>query len=712
MTRSDVRIIALAIEAFRGFRDRQVLDMDASTVILTGPNGTGKTSVFDALQWVLLGSLERLEGLRARRNVEHVVNLYRQGERASVELTLMVDDREVTVSRNGDYRESTLEVRGAAAKSLYGEAARDWLGGCLLPDEPSALGTALTTCGLLQQDVMRSVLEAKPADRYAHISTVLGLQGLQEFEEAARAAAKEGSDQDAAAAKELVRARDTVETASSLVETLEQRALQRVSVSVARAEVERLVLVAPASVTTEFPAELGVDLASDLAQGCQELADNVSMAARTMRDIQAERERLEPIVSEDEIAGMSSRLEAATAAVETAMIDREEAVSRLSSVEQASEDFSRLAAAALPLLAPDCPVCGQPIDPEEVATRLRAIASDSTTLVELRTEVEAASARIDELTAERIAHQSALDSALKTNQRWEELHSRQVALSEELRQGELLRSGPISIESPEPGSLAEIAADVIDWLTRLRSALERHAEVVRESQSAGDIDRAKAELESARAALEEKSAHADRVAKRAARLKQLGDAAATARVDVTSERFEAIEPLVSDIYSRLDPHPAFKMIGFEHDTYYGKGASSPVVRDLVAEVGADPLIVFSASQANIAALSYFLAMSLGAGDRALPFVLLDDPLQSMDDVNVLGFADLCRFIRSERQLMISAHDPRFANLLRRKLTPRTAQGRTIVYEFTGWDRRGPAVAMEMLHDELQDEPLRLVASSA
>ena len=95
------------------------------------------------------------------------------------------------------------------------------------------------------------------------------------------------------------------------------------------------------------------------------------------------------------------------------------------------------------------------------------------------------------------------------------------------------------------------------------------------------------------------------------------------------------------------------MIGFEHNMYYGKGTSSPVVRDIEAGVEADPLIVFSASQANIAALSYFLAMSLGAGERALPFVLLDDPLHSMDDVNVLGFADLCRFLRADRQLVLS-----------------------------------------------------------
>ena len=82
MPHSEFRLRGLTIDSFRGFRDPATFDLDASTVIFTGPNGTGKTSVFDALQWVMLGSIERLEGLRSRKNVEHVVSSYRPGGRA------------------------------------------------------------------------------------------------------------------------------------------------------------------------------------------------------------------------------------------------------------------------------------------------------------------------------------------------------------------------------------------------------------------------------------------------------------------------------------------------------------------------------------------------------------------------------------------------------------------------------------------------------
>ncbi len=130
---------------------------------------------------------------------------------------------------------------------------------------------------------------------------------------------------------------------------------------------------------------------------------------------------------------------------------------------------------------------------------------------------------------------------------------------------------------------------------------------------------------------------------------------------------------------------------------------SIVAKDPLTGNEEKPSLIFSSSQANIAALSYFLALGWTAGDAGVPFVLLDDPLQSMDDVNVLGFADLCRFIRLRRQLFLSTHERRFALLLRRKLAPRSPDDKTIVLNFRSWDRSGPQVEVENVmpqHDEI------------
>ena len=75
----------LMIERFRGFDAPLSLDFDASAVLLAGANGTGKTSLFDAIQWLLLDSVPRLKSHRMHRNEEFLVNRWRPRELAVVE---------------------------------------------------------------------------------------------------------------------------------------------------------------------------------------------------------------------------------------------------------------------------------------------------------------------------------------------------------------------------------------------------------------------------------------------------------------------------------------------------------------------------------------------------------------------------------------------------------------------------------------------------
>jgi exonuclease SbcC len=64
--RTNSRLTALTVEAFRAYRDARTFDLDASVVVLYGPNGLGKTSFFDALDYACTGRIGRL--CRTRRN--------------------------------------------------------------------------------------------------------------------------------------------------------------------------------------------------------------------------------------------------------------------------------------------------------------------------------------------------------------------------------------------------------------------------------------------------------------------------------------------------------------------------------------------------------------------------------------------------------------------------------------------------------------------
>lgn len=58
------RLSHMAIGPFRGFTDREEFNLDSRIVLLYGPNGTGKTSFCEALEYALLGEIQEAEAKR------------------------------------------------------------------------------------------------------------------------------------------------------------------------------------------------------------------------------------------------------------------------------------------------------------------------------------------------------------------------------------------------------------------------------------------------------------------------------------------------------------------------------------------------------------------------------------------------------------------------------------------------------------------------
>jgi exonuclease SbcC len=54
------RIKSLSIEGFRAYKERQDFDLDGSIIVIYGPNGLGKTSFFDAIDFLCTGRIGRL----------------------------------------------------------------------------------------------------------------------------------------------------------------------------------------------------------------------------------------------------------------------------------------------------------------------------------------------------------------------------------------------------------------------------------------------------------------------------------------------------------------------------------------------------------------------------------------------------------------------------------------------------------------------------
>ncbi|MFB6351333.1 MAG: hypothetical protein ABEN55_23375, partial [Bradymonadaceae bacterium] len=90
--------------------------------------------------------------------------------------------------------------------------------------------------------------------------------------------------------------------------------------------------------------------------------------------------------------------------------------------------------------------------------------------------------------------------------------------------------------------------------------------------------------------------------------------------------------------------------------------------------------IFNQGDLNAAAVSLFL----GLGAEVEPThdfgaILLDDPIQSMDDEHVEGFAEALRGIAQKRQILLATHNPTLVDAVRDLDT------RTRVFEFASYD---------------------------
>lgn len=140
---------------------------------------------------------------------------------------------------------------------------------------------------------------------------------------------------------------------------------------------------------------------------------------------------------------------------------------------------------------------------------------------------------------------------------------------------------------------------------------------------------------------------------------------------------------INSIYQRIDPHPDFNNIKFEADLTKDK-PELHIYASSQQETLA-PILYFSAAQVNILSLSIFLAKALIKEEDGLNTIFMDDPIQHLDNLNILSFIDLLRTItvNLDKQVIISTHNENFYKLIKRKMDPNYTSSKFIEFESFG-----------------------------
>jgi DNA repair exonuclease SbcCD ATPase subunit len=649
------RLVSIELEAFRGFADAHTIDLDADVVLVHGDNGSGKTSLVDGLLWGLTGELprlnERAKGLR--RGQDPIVNAYTDGP-ARVRISVVdAEGRALDFERRGTSSQHAL-LAWSGEESLPGEETLARAFGDLSFEQ---LAEGVRTWGILQQHAVSTALDSG-ATLHERLSSVIGLERVTRFAESADRTVKDLrwevrrlqrvhadlSGRHSRVKVSLEETRDALANAHAAREHLEQAISQACEASPENITAQ-IASATPENVM-EFSRSLATlaSLAGNLASRHANLIAAEKVTAPTVDDAQAEMARL---------------MRQADVAVRDAPLQ------------------IQLASAAIELLGDACPVCDQNIEEAHVRAHLTQLLEHS------QHAIKTAAA-----TRDAISHaQSSLLRAQAAQKQRADALTEQEHAAVRLRQGLQRESAALSVDEvwAEPAKAAELAK-------ALSQLGEQMSEIGAQCQRdhGGWAERLSIETDSlaqemARTELDVRDAEGRRT-----RAEALAKAAKRAAERILHRAIKGLEPSFAEVFDRLAPHSAFTELHAEQDIFYGKNQIVPKVLDTDRGVTANPELIFSEGQLNIVALSYFLGLALNAREGALPFLVLDDPLQAVDILGVLGFADLCRRLREHRQLVLTTHDRRFASLLERKLAPRQGS-RTVLHEFGGWTREGPQI---------------------
>jgi DNA repair exonuclease SbcCD ATPase subunit len=712
-----MRLASMEIVGFRGFTAAVHLDLDADAVLILGNNGQGKTSLFDAILWCLTGSVGRVG------EDTSLISLYSQTGEMRVALAIKDDSSGSihTITRSSDGVRQLLSLESDGQDPIRGDAARLrllqllWAEGLSATDGLAALSNAMTRSVYLQQDLIRQFVDADDdQERFTIVSELVGSGRVTELQ----GSLERGRNSWSRAITESRRQLEVLQARQSSLQGRVNDLRQLDSGAVPGLgdewalwwESVRQLGINPGNEAPPFGSVEALQIADRTLRTLESIRQSLSRRIESLQQLNSALTDQDALTPAD-VSGIQATINERTAELDQLQSDltQLQAAAAAQRAEQLRasterEELRVLATLALRHLEDKCPVCAQSYDHDETVLRLSELAESPTGIPVdlLATQLASLSALIDNRRVELSSAQQALRTIQRTNvaveARLTDIRQRLQLLEIEGSIEDASRLLNQNLQS-STNQLERVSAALADG-ERLSLNVSAARERSRESELTDELESVSSEIQRAQADIEARE--------RTGRLASLIlDALREASIEIVENQVIKLVPLFQRIYGRIDPHPAFRSVNLLTSISRGRGRLSPALRDLIADVASNaPSTVLSSSQSNALAVSLFLALNLAVKTLPLQAIILDDPLQSLDDVNLLGMVDLLRRTTGLRQLIVSTHDARFAGLLEKKLRPVTATGRTTTIRLEGWARDGPQIHQTDVAED--SKPLKLV----
>lgn len=656
-----LRLTKLTVAGFRGFNLEQTIPLDAEFVLIRGENGSGKSSAIDAMSWLFTGEVGYIANRSTGLKVESdpLVNCYSDGAaRVSVELR---DEHgnSLVITRIGNSRTSTL----SAEQSARGSAALTHL--CEIASKsPEQLAHRVHRWGILSQSTMTDAIESGGVELHDRLANLLGLDEITRFVDAVSTFANSAKANRDSCKERLEASLERFEESEKSVTTLSER------------------MKSPETRTTDRTRAAQV-ISNQLADGweirktaIEDENEFFTVLREELSSVIAALVRVRSGRADFETNAVTSE-EVASATLITKELEK--SVFELNNLRTQNDKYRSLFELAVDLLSDECPVCEQEIDEghvhESIESRLGGLDASAEALENLEANISETRLALSRLNEKlRAAEEARIRFQSSVSELESILSALQVLSPPPSRDANDVSEAQIAMLSNARDVCDEVR---IQFVARMDASVVRSMSELKQLQQQ-QIGTEREELRTAEERLSE--------------AKQLQQRAIVAKDAVISQALADIQPTFSEVFDRMLPHPTFTKLLSSRSVRYKKERVNPLVVDDLEGINANPTLIYSEGQINVVAISYFLGLALSTEDDALPFVVLDDPVQSMDVIGMLGFADLFRRLRRNKQLIVATHDSRFASILRRKLAPREQSVRCLDVSFSSWSRTGPVIS--------------------
>ncbi len=651
-----MKIASIRFSGFRGARGEVALELPTGFLVVLGRNGTGKSTICDAIEFALTGVIRASsQHTEKGESIAHYVWWKGAGHSTKqfVELTLVNDaGTRFVISRTP---EALITPPGIRLEDL------------LCSPDTSLVNPLSQICRsaiLRDEEITQLSVDLKESERFDLVREVLGTADFAQAE----AKAKEVTDllrlEESRAAVEYGHARERDADLTSRLSQARAEAAKAGDVASAEAFIAKLEpIIEPALPVENAERHLAktrqrADALSRLYTKLQAVSTRIALASslKTEQEYQLLSTQLEQARS------TLSRYEKENIALSESLAKVQLESPRIASIALLHQHGSRLG-----LIKGGCPLCGTTVAPEQFAAQLLTLDKTAVESNHLLSSLTKQAADIAVKLAKARAEASSLAARVSLLKQAQEevraelatLRREAEALSYDIGSGESLRIEPLR--------------DVIERDRLQALAIESAIGVIYSSRSLQLVYELEKELTATRESLTLSEQRNTRVQTAFHRMREASATIKRVQGEMIDERLAQLEPLLEELYQRLRPH-----IDWTDFRYRLRGDVRKMLRFEVGE-SLNPSFVFSSGQRRAAGLAFLLALHLSRGWCKLNTLVLDDPVQHIDDYRALHLTEVLASIRGiGRQVICTVEDVALANLLARRLKSERESGGKIV----------------------------------